>query len=785
MMVRVSPSSFSGETKTLLGGSEIENKISSVVLAAYSRGRLYRCATYTGNGSSMPLRLENGESYTVYALVNMGDCSSLFPEYESGIDAISYSLTSYNQGANSVLNRGIPMAGSATFTAGNNTHDIPVRRLLAKVTVHFSCTWPGSTIENGTIYNMNGRLVPFGSSAIASSQDAFSFAPEKHVCGGDSPTGDLVFYIPENMQGNMAGIDSSSKKNHQESAAIDSRKDFLTYMEVKVSGSGLYDGEITYRSYLGANSTDNFDIRGNCSYIWNITCTEDNLSTDSWKVDNSLEDLRTLAAHGPIFASPGETVRLSDYITTNMPLSTIGWDISADFLREDLIGEVVTGSSLNGPSFIVDNSRSPLQYGNRIIGIKPVSNPRAGLGGYIPIYVIDESISWQNTLSGSVYNMKTNKTGIGDKYFATPGKSVEASVDYSVTYMDDTLGEQVFIPLKGKGGDRWTWTDYKLSGISSDLLGDLGKDYEQIEYSVQPTTIPGDYPIEAASAVKAQVKATAFVHVNDTRSIQWYNRSSSVPSSNGFIAYRYLSENKIVVILTPGGAYSTSSGSGFTSSNSPFLFVAGDRSTRVADLSNLYYGVPFEGNLLLSNNYQNRIALAFSGPMSIKSMTNRSQLSKKLSGNLIMVPNITQDLADGSTYTIKVKAKNGYDDATSHEIEAIVRTGSGNLLELAITPAISRVNVGASITFTPTLYSFVVTDNVLTTDSSTILARNNPVLHWSSEAPGGVFVATAPGNYRISATFNSTTTAYADIEVCNSDMDMSGDWESGDSITLD
>ena len=766
--LRIEAVPFDGATKSLLGGSQIEEKITGVTLAAYSRGHLYRCTYTSGNGASIPFKLENGEEYTVYALVNTGDSRSLFPEYESDVPDMEYALTSYDSGENSVLNRGIPMAGSTTLTGGGSISAINVSRLLAKVTAHVECSWPDAHVELGLIGNMNGKLRPFGESAMEGPLDGFSFQAERHTVSGGGESADLVFYVPENMQGRVEGITSSDHKTHQGNASVDARKDCLTYMEVQVSGSGVYNGEIRYRSYLGANSTDSFDIVRNCAYHWTLTFDEDGLGTDSWKKDNHLDDLRELNTAGPLYVVPGESVSLKDYVSTNMPLGSIGWSISDNENGDDMLKTVVNAQDLEGVSFIVENHGLPLGFGNRVVSIQPKANPRSGLGGNMDLYVVDELISWRSTLNG--------------KYFVTPGRQVEGDVDYQVSYMDDIIQSPVTLSVKGKGGVRWNYT----GGVSPTLLGDTGKEYDQILFSPQATCLPGDYPITATTIDGSASSAT--LHVNDTRSIRWTNRRLKVPAAgDGFIAYRYLSENKIVVFLEEGGKYSTVNGEGFTTDDSPFVFIAGDRSIKLGDSSQNTPGVPFEGQKLLANNYTNRISISYDGPITTGSVQNYTLLGRSVSGNLVLIPKINTNLSNSSTYSIKIKAQNGYSDDTRHEIEAHIRVGSGYLHELALTPAISKVTAGASVNLTPTFYRFRVVDDELTVDSSMELVPASSTLTWFG-AFNGIFTASEPGNYRVYATYTSgsiSCTGYADIEVTSSDMDVWSDWDNSGTTVLD
>ena len=770
-----------GTTKTLLVSDGIENKITSTVLAAYSKGKLYRTAYYIGDGSSLSLTLENGQAYTVYALVNTGDTRSLFPEFESSVGAITYRLTSYDSGADCVNARGIPMAGSASVTGGSGPSTIGVKRLLAKVTTVIHCDWPGATVTGGQVCNMNSVLRPFGTSAMASSADSFTFTPERHLCQAGSSSATLVFFVPENIQGSVAGIASASEKTHDNNAAVNSMRERLTYLEVSVSGSGLYQGEILYRSYLGSNSTDNFDIVRNCSYTWDITYAEDNLSHDEWKIDNSLDDRRELSVPAALYLIPGEDVSLGDYLDTNMPLTSVGWQLNDSYLGADLVAAVHNGSNAGGLSFTMDDSRAPADYGNRLLSISPLSNPRAGLGGNSTIYVVDELIGWKNTLAGPVYNMVSGNSGSGDKYFVTPGKSVKTMVDFRVYYGDDELREMVDRHLLDKGWSRWNFTETPYQGISGVLVGDIGEDYDIVRYSAGATVLPGDYPVRAQTMDGSY--ADAFIHVNDTRVLRWVDRSSVVPS-DGVIAYRYLSENKILLLLDSNSGYVQAGGTTFTKDNSPFHFTALDRSLRSSAIPGGYVGVPFEGGAIHAGNYTGKLSITYDSPFATKDVYNTQIGNKTASGLLTLVPKLTSNLSDSGRHVITIKAKHGYDDNTTHAIEAIVRANNAVFSELALTPAISRVTVGATVTLTATRYSYRVIDDDLMMDSATVLPGSNSNLTWIG-APNGVFTATHPGNYRVTAIFMGDNAAYADIEVTASDVDVSGEWENGGSIVLD
>lgn len=281
------PSPWTVPTRSVLSGSDIETKVTCVTLAAYSGGLLEECGYYTGTLSPMTLSLVKGRTYTVYALVNMGDVRSSLPVPESGLEDLTWVIPSYTGGSASVNARGIPMSGSTGCTAGSGgTTVIPVRRLLAKVTARLSCDWDGAEITGVRVRGMNARLRPFGESAIQATSDIL---PEvEYSAGGGSPSGTYVFYVPENRQGTVGGITDSADKSHERNPSVSAMRDRLTYLETSVSTSGDYSGTVTYRSYLGRNATSDFDIEGNVSYVWTVAFLSDNLQESTWKRETDL-----------------------------------------------------------------------------------------------------------------------------------------------------------------------------------------------------------------------------------------------------------------------------------------------------------------------------------------------------------------------------------------------------------------------------------------------------------------------------------------------------------------
>ena len=273
-------------TRSLLTAPDIETKKTSVTLAAYAGGTLANCQQYTTALDAMAMELDPGQTYTLYALVNMGDMTASLPRLESDLESLTYRIPSYTEGAESLAARGLPMAGTLNYP-GNGTV-IPVERLLAKVTAHLSCEWEDAAIRSVRVRNLNRVLRPFGEAVMDEDWDQQEFDD-----GTGTASGTFVFYVPENRQGTIGGIQTSREKSPDANDEVRARSARLTYLETTVEGTGTILGTIVYRSYLGRNAVTDFDILRNARYDWTLRFLPDGLQYDDWKHDNDLIDSQT------------------------------------------------------------------------------------------------------------------------------------------------------------------------------------------------------------------------------------------------------------------------------------------------------------------------------------------------------------------------------------------------------------------------------------------------------------------------------------------------------------
>ena len=226
--------------------------------------------------------LDKNVSYNVHAFVNFpSDITDSFNLAFTEDELVAVYGSCYSFSKADLISNGMPMHGKLEgFLPGVDESVVPVKRLMAKVTVNITCNWNGASIQGVSLYNANYNIDPFSNSMLSGS--GISVFDSFTVSGGGS-TASGVLYVPENMQGTISGISNSSSKSPDFNSTVNSRQSRLTYIETEVNGNGTYQGVVRYRSYLGNNATNNFDIKRNVAYVWNLTFTESGLQYDDWK----------------------------------------------------------------------------------------------------------------------------------------------------------------------------------------------------------------------------------------------------------------------------------------------------------------------------------------------------------------------------------------------------------------------------------------------------------------------------------------------------------------------
>lgn len=275
-------------TRSLLSDPDIETRITCVTLASYAGGELLGTAYYSGNKEGMTLKLPGLGTANVYALANMGDLRDALPARESALDQLQYRIPGYTTPQTGLNDRGLPMAGMLPCSAGDSELLIPLKRLMAKVSARLSVEWEG-TLGSVRVRNLNAVLRPFGESRARGPEDLLE--EEELAAGAGAQSANLVFYVPENLQGSVPSITVAADKS-RDNAALEDRWESLTYLETEVAAREPYFGAMTYRSFLGENATSDFSIRRNCCYDWQLRYLEDGLSLQDWKHENGISWIR-------------------------------------------------------------------------------------------------------------------------------------------------------------------------------------------------------------------------------------------------------------------------------------------------------------------------------------------------------------------------------------------------------------------------------------------------------------------------------------------------------------
>lgn len=271
------------DTKSYLTKTGIDTYISGVTLAVYETGGTQAYLGYVTSGfNAVDITLLNNKTYNIYAVANMGDQRTAL---SSAIEGGTLSSLTYTVDYSTMNTNGIPMAASVTGQSFSSASSLTVylQRLLAKINVSLSCDWSEAVITSAKVKNVNPKVAPFGEIPASSTNHAIL----QDIHGSTPGTGNTmsaVFYVPENNKGTVGSVASSMQKTYT-NADLSGVRDYATYLEVDVTTTGEYDGNIVYRSYLGSNKTTDFNIVRNEVYNWTITYSKGNLETYDWKRD--------------------------------------------------------------------------------------------------------------------------------------------------------------------------------------------------------------------------------------------------------------------------------------------------------------------------------------------------------------------------------------------------------------------------------------------------------------------------------------------------------------------
>ena len=466
------------EVKSVLSDG-IESKISDMTLASYGTdGRLLDSRYYDSGFGAMPLDVCADGVSNIYALVNMGDMTGAFPGSEADVSAMEYYVRSYS----SVNEKGIPMSGVLKgFIPGQSDEIVTVKRLFAKLCVRIIHRGlSGYSSSASYAFNMcnkslfvrqaNSRLLPFseeGSRAVKSADilevsDSHHNLNDRNAYQGSLAQGGigpgpgyvqdttLVFYVPENVQGNLLpSNDDPFGKVYEAISDIGGRSysDLCTYLEFNARRENTlgYSGGVMYRYYLGADNTSDFSLVRNCRYDLTLDFTEAGFFAESWKVirGDDWNDHRVLKfLDAPFIIRPGESVDvmvhyhrsgLENVDSQNIPED---WDFVAD---EDRMRSIGLTCCLDPAGPIVGKN------GYKDFCIRITASADAAVGASLPMIVAtrDGAVSDSAVITVSASSELLPQWSFRPEYVAQEGvvsfpDAVGSDFPLSVSFSDGT-----------------------------------------------------------------------------------------------------------------------------------------------------------------------------------------------------------------------------------------------------------------------------------------------------------------------------------------------------------
>lgn len=251
------------------------------------------------SAEEIDLELPSG-NYNIYVTANMGEFSA--PVNESDIGQATYKVNSFSE-----MDKALPMCwkGSAEIRPGQTTTvSAGLSRLVSRVGLRIDMgALEGLIIKSVRLYQGAGVLRPF-------MKDGSRVLKPNETMNGDFATDydisrlmageDMFFYVTENCQGTLLPYNKNPWNKVPDNLGAKSLLCTYLEMQCKWSGDAAYEGNVTYRFYLGENAESNFDIKRNSIHDLLLYLEEESLDKLNWKIDTSLMGPSTWDAYSSL-----------------------------------------------------------------------------------------------------------------------------------------------------------------------------------------------------------------------------------------------------------------------------------------------------------------------------------------------------------------------------------------------------------------------------------------------------------------------------------------------------
>lgn len=278
-----------GHTRSSI--SPDEDNIRELCVTVYRKEDGLLMATQTAEtAEEIGFDITSGE-YNVYVTANMESFEA--PPHESEIKNAGYKIESFED-----LGNGLPMSwcGPVEVAAGSvTTINAELERLVSKVGLNVETgVLEGLEIVSVRLLQGAGTIRPFmtGGNRMTDVHEAMDgdYATDEDLAMlMDGET--MHFYVTENCQGTLLPDNTDPWAKVPDS--IGDTAGLCTYIEMRGRWNDMadYEGEVTYRFYLGEDASGNFDIRRNSIHDITLYLEEESLDRISWKIDASKMDI--------------------------------------------------------------------------------------------------------------------------------------------------------------------------------------------------------------------------------------------------------------------------------------------------------------------------------------------------------------------------------------------------------------------------------------------------------------------------------------------------------------
>lgn len=221
------------------------------------------------------------------------------------IDGGSQGLVKYNE--------------PAGFTGG-----IEIRRLMARITLHYQFDVANYTLQGMKLLNVNRKIRLDNTDALNTEDDSYATLET----ATDTPDADGSFtstwYVAQNLWGTVPAIQTESDRYYKvEGTTVSGKAPALgTQIEAWAYTNSSTDQYAIYQMYVGNNNTNNFDVQAN--HFYNLRTT---INTDIASAKND-QRIRTYTA---VLRTEFHTSELISGTSDSYNAPGVGYDLDAHY----------------------------------------------------------------------------------------------------------------------------------------------------------------------------------------------------------------------------------------------------------------------------------------------------------------------------------------------------------------------------------------------------------------------------------------------------------------------